>query len=110
MYKDDEKRKEAQRERIRRYRDKQKGVTSEGVTPDKPEGVTLEETVPTSYVLGRKGAYPSLPERPRFLTLSDGQVLDRANQPICRRTTTAETLRLMAANDARHTMSPYKKK
>ncbi len=32
MYKDIDKQKEAQRERTRRYRDKQKGVTSEGVT------------------------------------------------------------------------------
>ena len=37
MYKDKEKQREAARERIRRYRDKQKGVTSEGVTN---QGVT----------------------------------------------------------------------
>ena len=34
-YKDELKRKEAQRERTRRYRSKQKGVTSEGVTQHK---------------------------------------------------------------------------
>lgn len=33
-YKDKEKQKQAQRERTRRYRDKQKGVTSEGVTTE----------------------------------------------------------------------------
>jgi hypothetical protein len=32
MYKDKEKQKQSQRERTRRYRDKTKGVTSEGVT------------------------------------------------------------------------------
>lgn len=37
MYKDKEKQKEVNRERVRRYREKQKGVTSEGVTE---EGVT----------------------------------------------------------------------
>ena len=45
MYKDKEKQKEATRERVRRYREKQKGVTSptsEGVTPSPPKdkGVT----------------------------------------------------------------------
>jgi len=37
MYKDKEKQKEATAERVRRYRNKQKGVTSEGVTQ---QGVT----------------------------------------------------------------------
>ena len=37
MYKDKEKAKAAGRERVRRYRERQKGVTSGGVTP---EGVT----------------------------------------------------------------------
>lgn len=32
MYKDKEKQKEATKDRVRRYRDKQKGVTKEGVT------------------------------------------------------------------------------
>ena len=36
MYKDKEAQKEANKERVRRYRERQKGVTSEGVT----EGVT----------------------------------------------------------------------
>ena len=39
MYKDKEKQKKAQRERTRRYRDKQKGVTSEGVTECDKESV-----------------------------------------------------------------------
>lgn len=73
-------------ERMRRYRQKKKGVTNEGVTG---QGVTShntnsasQETVPASYVPGTNGKeYLMLPERPRFLILSDGQVLDRANQP-----------------------------
>jgi len=39
------------------------------------------ETVPPGYVYGTTGKYLNLPERLRYLTLSDGQVLDRANQP-----------------------------
>ena len=39
------------------------------------------ETVPASFVVGLTGTFEVLPERPRYLTLSDGQVLDRANQP-----------------------------
>ena len=76
---------------MRRYRNRQKGVTTEGVTE---EGVTLEKTkdgtyfkdgiemVPASYVQGLQGAmYQFLPERPRYVTLSDGQVMDRAFKP-----------------------------
>ncbi len=39
--------------------------------------VTLE-TVPACHVRGITGKFKSLPERPRYLTLSDGQVLDRS--------------------------------
>ena len=39
MYKDKEAQREATKERVRRYRDKAKGVTSEG----KVEGVTLSD-------------------------------------------------------------------
>ena len=40
------------------------------------------EYVPASYVQGINNKYQSLPARPRLLTLSDGQVLDRLNQPL----------------------------
>lgn len=55
---------------------KRKGLTS-GVNK---EGVNIE-VVPASYVQGITGKFLALPERPRYLTLSDGQVLDRLNQP-----------------------------
>lgn len=53
-YKDKDRQKEAQRERTRRYRDKQKGVTSEGVT----QGVT-SHTEKVKELLRAKG-YPRL--------------------------------------------------
>ncbi len=48
-------------------------TTSESST----ESVT-SETVPECYAQGITGKFKSLPERPRFVTLSDGQVLDRS--------------------------------
>ena len=71
---------EQARLRKQRQRDKERG---DSVTLD---SVTLErDMVPASYVEGFNGrTYESLPARPRFLTLSDGQVLDRGNQPIAR--------------------------
>ena len=65
------------KERMRRYRNR-KGVTKEGVTGEKTGGVTEDgikdgiEMVPAVGIL---------PERARFLTLSDNQVLDRAHPP-----------------------------
>ena len=54
----------------REYMKRKRSNTDEGVT------------VPASYVMGIDGKmYETLPERPRFLTLSDDQVLDRLNQP-----------------------------
>lgn len=58
-------------------RQRRKGSQDEG---SQIEG-SQEETVPASYVYGTTGKYQFLPERPRYLTLSDGQVLDRLNQP-----------------------------
>ena len=76
-YKSPEQETQASKERMRRYREKQKGVTEQGVTT---EGVT--EMVEASYVEGLHGRqYQFLPERPRYLTLSDGQVLDRRWKP-----------------------------
>ena len=41
-----------------------------------------QEMVPASYVYGVNGRkYQTLPERPRFLTLTKGKILDRANLP-----------------------------
>ncbi len=65
------------KERQRRYRDKQRALRSDSVTQG---GVTVE-MIPPSYVYGTTGKYQFLPERPRYLTLSDGQVLDRLNPP-----------------------------
>ncbi len=72
-----EKRKQVNKDSQRKRRGDNEGVTEQGVT---------QETVPQSYVPGltEKGLtskFKSLPKRPRYLTLSDGQVLDRLNQP-----------------------------
>ena len=92
-YKDKEKQREYDKERKRKIRQGRTGRTKEGrtdngITEEKKregltkginkEGLTEDGTffkgdveyVPASY---------GLPERPRFLKLSDGQVLDRAN-------------------------------
>ena len=95
--KDKEKRNEASKTRMQKMR---KGVTKQGVTDvgvtdpsatssNHAEDPTVTskdnphtETVPASYVQGITGKFKSLPKRARFLTLSDGQVFDRLNQPI----------------------------
>ncbi len=87
-YKDKESRKEASRKSMEKER---QGLTT-GVNK---EGVNIE-TVPASYIQGNKGRHEFLPERPRYLTLSDGQVLDRLNQP----TATKELPGMRAANDS----------
>ena len=77
-YKSEEARREASRRSMEKKRQGlTKGINKEGLTE---QGLTKDGTffngdveyVPASY---------GLPERPRFLKLSDGQVLDRANQP-----------------------------
>ena len=89
--------KEQTRLRVERYRNKQKSVTKE---KDVTQGCNAEEVVPASYVQGRNGMHEFLPERPRYLTLSDGQVLDRLNQP-----TASKSLPGMeAANDSYFTI------
>lgn len=84
--------KEQTRLRVKRYRDKQKSVTSDN---NVTQGCNAE-TVPASYVEGRKERHEFLPERPRYLELSDGQVLDRLNQP----TANKELPGMKAANDS----------
>lgn len=82
MYKDSQKQREYNRERMRRVRgNTDVGNTKEGNTDCTAKSVPYTETVPASYVYGVTGRFLNLPERPRYLTLSDGQVLDRANQP-----------------------------
>ena len=76
-YKDKEKLKSYQKGWVRQKRGN-RGSQGEGSTFF-IDGI---EYVPASYVEGLNGMmYQSLPERPRYLTLSDGQVLDRLNQP-----------------------------
>ena len=71
-----QKQKEQARLRKQRQRDKERDI---GVRDG--DSVT-QEMVPASYVQGLNGkVYEALPERPRFLKLSDNQVLDRLNQP-----------------------------
>ena len=84
MYKDRDEQKEANRMAAKRRRDKQKGMTQgmtkSGYDADKTEGMT--EMVPPAYVPGVSGDFMMLLERPRYLTLSDGQVFDRLNPPV----------------------------
>ena len=39
----------------------------------------FEEVVPASYIEGLNRKYKFLPERPRYLELTDGQILDRTS-------------------------------
>ena len=71
---------------------KRQGLTS-GVNK---EGVNIE-MVPASFVQGRNGKHEFLPERSRYLTLSDGQVLDRLNQPAVKK----QIPGMEAVNDSR---------
>ncbi len=71
---------------------KRQGLTS-GVNE---EGVNIE-MVPASFVQGRNGKHEFLPERSRYLTLSDGQVLDRLNQPAVKK----QIPGMEAVNDSR---------
>ena len=74
---------EQSRLRMQKMRNK-KSVTSDSVTKDSvtSSSVTQErDMVPASYVEGITGRFKSLPKRPRYLTLSDKQVLDRLEQP-----------------------------
>lgn len=109
---------EKTRERVKRYRNKQKGVTGEALhnndsayqltdlTP------TITETVPASYVIGtQERIYEMLPQRERYLTLSDNQVLDRLNQPTCDRMLSGVQIQAMLkANDSVFGYVPSRKK
>ena len=73
-YKSEEARREASRRSMEKKRQgltkgiNKEGLTEQGLTKDGTTG----EYIPASY---------GLPERPRYLKLSDGQILDRTNQP-----------------------------
>ena len=100
------------KDRMKRYRErKRNGSVTKAVTEAK--GVTVSdvtvEMVPASYVQGLNGKmYQALPERPRFLTLSDGQVLDRANQPEGM-TSGDRILRMQACNESSYNFHSVKK-
>ena len=74
-YKDKVLQKEAVKRAVQKHRGITQSITQQGITSDGTE------MVPASYVEGMTGRFLNLPERPRYLTLSDGQVLDRVNQP-----------------------------
>jgi hypothetical protein len=100
--------KSSQREQARLRKQKQRDKERQNsVTPDKnvTRDVT-QETVPTSYVQGLNGKmYEALPERPRYLELSDGQVLDRLNQPKGR-TSGNRILRMQSCNESSYNFVP----
>lgn len=102
MYKDKETARIKAAERQRKHRlGVTEGVTQQGVT----KGVTDVESVPASYIKGLSDFYESLPERPRYLPLSDGQVLDRLNQP--QGHGSEDTIRrIELCNDACYTFKP----
>jgi len=80
MYKD----KAKQQEAVKRAVDKHRGITkgAKGITKGRvlQQGITADGT----YFKDGVETMPPvgiLPERPRFLTLSDGQILDRCHLP-----------------------------
>ena len=58
------------------------------------------EMVPPSDIEGLERMFQSLPERPRYLTLSDGQVLDRARPVKPSLTTRGHIERMRRCNEA----------
>ena len=95
--------KEQTKLRVQRYRNKQKSVTR---TNSVTLGDVTQEMVPVAYVQGLNGRmYQSLPEKPRFVTLSDGQVFDRANQPlaVC---SGGFMIRMQACNEGMYNFHP----
>ena len=95
-YKNKEKATQASKERMRKHRQGvTEGVTTQGVTG---EGVTTKEGIEMVPAWG------ILPERPRYLTLSDGQVLDRARPPKAKPQSGGFIARMQAANKAAATI------
>jgi hypothetical protein len=71
-------------------------------------GTTTKTMTPASYVPGTQGrVYEVLPERLLWLTLSDNQVLDRANQPQCAIMLSGIQIQaVLKANDAAYRFVP----
>ena len=63
--------KEQQKEYMKGYMQRKRANTGANKDGVLTEGANRVETVPASYVDGVKGRYQFLPERPRFVTLSD---------------------------------------
>ena len=80
-YKDKAKQRESVKRAVERHRVLQKGITREGITEENVRKDVIPEMVPASYIPTTWGEVEFLPERPRYLDLGDGQVLDRANLP-----------------------------
>ena len=96
-----------------RQKERRMKPQSEAPTPEAPvEAPTFfrngVEYVPASYIPGTKGRmYQFLPERPRYLTLSDNQVLDRLNQPTVDQELPLHN-RMLRANDSM--FAPFRKR
>ena len=93
-----DKKKEYQREYMKVKRSNKQGSNSDG---------SNIEMVPASYVQGITRKFKSLPERPRFLTLPDGQVLDRLNQPEGH---ISNDLGMQFCNESSYNLKPRKKR
>lgn len=99
MPQSEEVKKEQARLRKQRQRDKERDIGGCDINS------VTEEMVPASYVQGITGKFQSLPERPRYLELSDGQVLDRLNQPEGH-TSGDRILRMQAHNESSFNFKP----
>ena len=81
----------------------------EDVTPDGTYFKDGVEMVDPAYVEGLGGrVYQSLPERARYLTLSDGQVLDRAKPPKARALSVLKAKAIRCSNEACYNYHPNK--
>jgi hypothetical protein len=127
-YKDKGKQREAQRSAMRRKRGSHKGSQPEGSQRQGSHNVDSAaqtnvltkngtffkdgiEYVPASYVPGSNGKeWLNLPERERYLTLTDGQVLDRANPPARKKALSGAMIQtLQRANDSAFGFIPRSK-
>ena len=95
------------KERHAEYMREKRQGSQEGsqIKGSQPKG--SQETVPASYVQGITRKFKSLPERPRFLTLPDGQVLDRLNQPEGH---ISNDLGMQFCNESSYNLKPRKKR
>jgi hypothetical protein len=120
--------KEAKKQHDRDYIKKKRGTTKGGTTPSgrhnsnsaaqtnvlTENGAYFKDGIeygPASYVPGSNGKeWLNLPERPRYLTLSDGKVLDRANPPAHKKALSGAMIQaLQRANDSAFGFIPRSK-